>query len=62
MTQQETVIVELCRSNSSGSRYYEPSVIEWQEVSRAEADILLAKEMVNGFYWREQPEDTTGAM
>jgi hypothetical protein len=58
--EQKTVAVELCRSNSIGSRYYQPSVIELHEVTREEADRLLAEVCPNGFFWREQ-KDTTGA-
>jgi len=56
----EMVTVELCRSNSIRSRFIEPTVIEVQQVSRSEAEALLRKEMVNGYYWRVQPEDRTG--
>lgn len=45
--------MELCKSNSIGSSFYPPRVIEWVQVSREEADALLAKEMFNGYYWRE---------
>lgn len=56
----EKVIVELCLSNSIGSRYLEPTVQQWQEVARQEADELLRKPMSNGFFWRLQPPDRTG--
>lgn len=56
----EKVIVELCKSNSIGSRFLEPTVRAWREVSRAEAATLLDQAMANGFYWRLQPPDKTG--
>ncbi|MDY3555285.1 hypothetical protein R5W24_004426 [Gemmata sp. JC717] len=55
------VVVELCRSNSLGSAFRAPSLIEVREVTKAEADELIAKEMANGYYWRIQdPVDRTG--
>jgi len=55
---QATVALELCRSNSIGSRYYEPSVIEIRMVSREEADRLLARQATDGTFWREQIDRT----
>ena len=53
--------LELCRSNSIGSRFHAPTVVEiWENVSDRDAEILLAEVRPNGFFVREQPEDTTG--
>jgi hypothetical protein len=55
---ESKVIVELCRTNlvwRGGGGF--PQVIESREVSRDEADDLLALPMVNGYYWREVPPD-----
>ena len=61
MVATQTVSVELCRSNSIGSRYYDPSVIEIRKVSREEAARLEARGMhSDGTYWRIQPPDRTG--
>jgi hypothetical protein len=49
------VVVELCRSNSIGSHYHEPSVDSWREVSPARAKELLAEKSPNGFFWRIAP-------
>jgi len=57
---QDKVAVERCRSNSVGSQYHDPSVIECRLVSHKEADQLIASASVNGYYWRIQPEDRTG--
>ena len=60
MATETTVTMELCRSNSIGQHYHEPSVIEYRVVSREEADALLAKTLQNGYFWRVQPADRTG--
>jgi hypothetical protein len=56
----EKVVVELCRSNSIGSHYAEPAVIEWREVDPEEAASLLGRKMAPGYWWRLQPADATG--
>ena len=55
-----TVVMELCHSNSIGSRFVTPTVVSWRETSREEADVLLDTKLENGFYWREMPADRTG--
>jgi hypothetical protein len=57
----DRVTVELCRSNSVGSRYSDPQVIEYRTVDRAEAARLLAIRATDGTFWREQ-RDRTGAV
>jgi len=47
-----TVHLELCRRNSIGNRYLEPTVCEELTVSDDEAVEILARTMVNGFYFR----------
>ena len=56
------VIVELCKSNSIGSHYHEPTVKSWREATEEEAAELCTKEMANGYFWRRQPADKTGAL
>lgn len=61
MATQEQVVVELCQSNSIGSHYHDPRVVELRTVTREEADRLLSQtDMPNGFFYREQV-DYTGA-
>ena len=56
----ESVVVELCQSNSIGNRFSPCRVVEERVVTRDEAAELIGKEITNGFFWREQPEDRTG--
>ena len=53
--------LELCRSNSIGSRFHAPTVVEiWENVSEKDTEQLLKEIRPNGFFVREQPEDSTG--
>jgi hypothetical protein len=61
-TQTQTVIVELCLSNSTGSRFVPATVKEWRSVTRDEADTLTQAKLPNGYFWREQAPDRTGAL
>lgn len=58
--EQENVLLELCRSNSIGSHYHEPSVLGIRSASREVADQLLARKTSDGTFWREMV-DYTGA-
>ena len=49
-----TVIVELYKSNSIGSRYIAPSLIERLRVSREKANKILDQKLTNGYYWQER--------
>ena len=52
--------VELCKSNSKGDRFVEPSVIETWETDDADAARLVSETRPNGFFVRIQAEDKTG--
>lgn len=46
--------LELCRSNSVGSIFHAPQVVEtWSVATREEADTEIAKPRPNGYYVRE---------
>lgn len=52
----ESIVMELCISNSRGSEFHTPSVKETRVCTPAEAEELLSLKMVNGYFWREQPK------
>lgn len=60
MKSDAKVIVELCRSNSIGSRFLPASIFEYHKTTKEEAKKLCEKDMESGFFWRIQPEDRTG--
>jgi hypothetical protein len=46
------MIAQLCRSNAGGA----PEVRQWEDVSEEEFAQRQALRMVNGFFWRREPD------
>lgn len=55
------ITLQLCQTNSIGSRFAPPRVVQvWQVATEAEAEAAIAEARPNGMHVRRQPEDRTG--